>query len=107
MKKIPRLLAASVAALSLIATSLVWASPLGKVVICHATGSESNPYVKIVVSSNALSGHFNNNGSPVNGHEDDILMGETEHDGDEFTCPTGGGDGGGGGGCVVPAGLTG
>ena len=30
-----------------------------KIVVCHATGSESNPVVKITVSENALSGHAN------------------------------------------------
>lgn len=44
-----------------------------KVTICHATGSDSNPYVRIVVSQNAIQGHFENNGTPLAGHEDDIL----------------------------------
>jgi len=44
------------------------------VTICHATGSQSHPYNRIVTSSNAVSGHFFNNGTPKNGHEDDILL---------------------------------
>lgn len=56
-----------------------------KVSICHATGSESNPYVHITVSENALNG---------NGH--------ASHEGDMIPAPAagcpGGGYGGGGGG---------
>lgn len=29
----------------------------GKVTICHATGSETNPYVEITISVNALAAH--------------------------------------------------
>jgi hypothetical protein len=36
-----------------------------KVTICHATGSESNPYVKITVALEALKGHYQ--------HGDDII----------------------------------
>ena len=53
-----------------------------KVTICHATSSDTNPYVRIVVSENATSGHFENNGTPKAGHEDDILL-QGEKD-----CPT-------------------
>ena len=56
-----------------------------KVSICHATGSESNPYVHITVSENSLNG---------NGH--------ATHAGDLIPAPAGGcpggGYGGGGGG---------
>ncbi|MBT2596093.1 hypothetical protein [Arthrobacter sp. ISL-72] len=55
-----------------------------KVSICHATGSESNPYVQITVSENSLNG---------NGH--------ALHPGDLIPAPAagcpGGGHGGGGG----------
>lgn len=44
-----------------------------KVTICHATESETNPYVRIVVSKNAIGGHFDNQGNPLKGHEQDIL----------------------------------
>jgi uncharacterized surface protein with fasciclin (FAS1) repeats len=36
-----------------------------KITICHATGSEKNPYVKITISVNGLNGHEN--------HPDDII----------------------------------
>lgn len=44
-----------------------------KVLICHATGSETNPYVLIEVSENALKGHFKD------GHQEneDILNPES------------------------------
>ena len=46
----------------------------GVVTICHATESEENPWTKIVVSENAIGGHFENQGTPLNGHEDDLLF---------------------------------
>ena len=58
-----------------------------KVTICHFTSSETNPWNRIVTSPNAISGHFNNNGTPKAGHEDDLLYEE------EWTCPTYCGDG--------------
>ena len=45
-----------------------------KVTICHATSSEKKPYIRIVVSENAIGGHFDNPGSPKAGHEDDVLL---------------------------------
>lgn len=57
-----------------------------KVTICHATSSESNPWVRIVVSENAIGGHFENPGSPLAGHEDDVLLeGEQDCPVDEVT----------------------
>lgn len=57
-----------------------------KVTICHATGSSSNPYVTITVSSNGLNGH--------NRHSGDIVPSNS-------ACrqkpPKGGGGGGGNG----------
>lgn len=54
-----------------------------KVTICHAAGLDgTDHYVRIVVSDNAIFGHFENPGTPLAGHEDDILLqGEQE-------CPT-------------------
>ena len=50
-----------------------------KVTICHATSSETNPFVRIVVSENATGGHFDNPGTTKAGHENDILLqGEQE-----------------------------
>lgn len=54
-----------------------------KVTICHATSSETNPYVRIVIDVSGKNGHFDNNGTPESGHEDDILiLGEAD-------CPGG------------------
>lgn len=39
------------------APTLVSAAPSGKTTICHATGSEKNPYVRITVSNDALAAH--------------------------------------------------
>lgn len=54
-----------------------------KVTICHATESETNPYVRIVVDRHAIGGHFDNQGNPLVGHEQDLLL-EGEVD-----CPGG------------------
>lgn len=47
---------------------------MAKVTICHATSSASNPYVQIIVDQHAIAGHFDNNGTPISGHEDDLLF---------------------------------
>lgn len=44
------------------------------VTICHYQSSESNPYNQLEVSSNAIGGHFENNGTPKAGHETDLLL---------------------------------
>lgn len=49
-----------------------WA--VDQVTICHATSSDTNPWVRIVVDSHATAGHFDNNGTPLAGHEDDVLL---------------------------------
>lgn len=61
----------------------VFGSEQAKVTICHHTSSETNPWVRVVVSPNATSGHFENNGTPKAGHEGDVLL-----QGD-VPCPTG------------------
>lgn len=69
------------------------ADPEDKISICHATGSETNPYVEITISENGLKGH---NAQGV--HDGDIVpapyggcpSGDGGHDGDD-------GDGGDGG----------
>lgn len=54
--------------------AVVFAEPAPKVTICHATSSETNPWTRIVVSENAIGGHFDNPGTPKAGHEDDVLL---------------------------------
>lgn len=54
-----------------------------KVTICHATSSVTNPYTQIVVSENAIGGHFENPGTPKSGHELDLYFAY------ETTCPGG------------------
>jgi hypothetical protein len=62
-------------------TSTSFAAPPGiKAVICHATGSDGNPFVGIEVGiqdTGLLSnnGHLDANGTPLSGHEEDILLG--------------------------------
>jgi hypothetical protein len=51
-----------------------FATPKQKVTICHKTSSVTNPYEQIVVSENAIGGHFDNPGTPKAGHEDDLLF---------------------------------
>ena len=46
----------------------------GKITICHATGSEKNPYIEISVDANSLNGHGT--------HEGDIIPAPEEG------CPT-------------------
>jgi hypothetical protein len=47
-----------------------------KVTICHATSSDTNPYNEITVSDNAIGAHFDENGTPLAGHEKDLLLEE-------------------------------
>jgi hypothetical protein len=63
-----------------------------KVTICHAAGLEgTDKYVELTISENAVSGangnagHFDENGTPLAGHEQDYFG----------ACDGGGGGGGG------------
>ncbi len=77
----------------LASNSVSWAEPVTltfdqcqaqghKATICHATSSEVNPYNKIELACSALygrngnAGHFNENGTPLAGHEDDVFVDE-------------------------------
>src|SRR5206468_1896234 len=64
MKRI--LATAGILGLALVgSTAPALAGPADKITICHATGSESNPYTEITISENALKGH--------DGHQGDIV----------------------------------
>lgn len=58
----------------------VSASP-GKVTICHATGSASNPYVQITVNQNAVREGRGHNRDNHQGGEDIIPIGPSDPDG--------------------------
>ena len=58
--------------------------PEFKGVICHATGSGSNPFVGIVVGLGSATpppfsnnGHLDENGNPTSGHEEDFYLGSS------------------------------
>ncbi len=66
-------------------TGVASATAPSKVTICHATESGDGDmivYQKIVVSENAIDGHFDNPGTPKSGHEDDLYF-----LGDDVDCP--------------------
>jgi outer membrane biosynthesis protein TonB len=68
-------IAVLVAALFVLGTSAVIAKQ-DKVLVCHATSSEANPYVTLEVPANEggyPQGHYTENGTPKAGHEDDYL----------------------------------
>ena len=58
MKKV--FAAAGIAGLALLTISAVpaAATPDDKISICHATGSESNPYVEVTIDEHGLNGHY-------------------------------------------------
>ncbi len=60
--------------LTLLIAGVAYAAPAPKVTICHATSAADNPWTRIVVSENAIGGHFENPGTPKAGHEDDLLL---------------------------------
>ncbi|MCH8889254.1 DUF5011 domain-containing protein [Patescibacteria group bacterium] len=45
-----------------------------KITICHATGSDTNPWNTLHVSENSTGGHFDEQGTPEAGHESDLLL---------------------------------
>lgn len=51
-----------------------------RVDICHATGSETNPFVLITVDFNAEDGTFGNGVNDHSGHPDDVLPGDAVSD---------------------------
>ena len=59
-----------------------------KVTICHRTGSSTNPYVIITISTNALPAHVGDESTPAHHPAKD---GRTDHildDKHHSTCPT-------------------
>ena len=54
---------------------LVSAGDNEKVIICHMTGSETNPYVEITVSINALESHIDNHGDFILGPGEECSIG--------------------------------
>ncbi|MFA6572816.1 MAG: SdrD B-like domain-containing protein [Patescibacteria group bacterium] len=57
-----------------------------KYTLCHATGSDTNPWVRIHVPESALPAHLDGNGTPLAGHEDDVYLGLDNAD--LLQCPT-------------------
>ena len=53
-------------------------SETGKVTICHATGSMTNPFVVITVSENGLNGHGDHEGDIVNPAGECVAPGDVE-----------------------------
>ncbi|MFA6525457.1 MAG: NEW3 domain-containing protein, partial [Patescibacteria group bacterium] len=56
-----------------------------KYTICHATGSATNPWERINIAEPALSKHLDEHGTPLAGHEDDVLLGLDNAD--TLQCP--------------------
>ena len=77
-KKTTAILAGGLLLLGLATASAV-AAPAGKTTICHATGSESNPFVRITVSDNSLQAHED--------HGDEIPAPEEGCEGDDAPGP--------------------
>ncbi|MFA6392276.1 MAG: SdrD B-like domain-containing protein [Patescibacteria group bacterium] len=57
-----------------------------KYTICHATESTSNPWTRNNVAEPSLSAHLDEHGTPLAGHEGDVLLGIDNED--VLQCPT-------------------
>jgi hypothetical protein len=73
-------LAVAIAVLIGMNATPTFADPGTKAVICHATGSAGNPFVGIIVGIQddgllSNNGHLDANGSPLDGHEQDLYLG--------------------------------
>lgn len=69
-------IAVLVAMLFVLGTGVVLGTAQPKVILCHATSSETNPFVTLEVGWPAAygqAGHFYENGTPRAGHEQDYL----------------------------------
>jgi len=60
-----------VALIAVAGVAIANAAPPATVTICHANGKQG--MVRIVTNENAINGHFENQGTPKQGHEDDVL----------------------------------
>jgi hypothetical protein len=63
------------------------AAPDGKVLVCHGTASDTNPYVLVSVSENALAGHF---GEDPPGHGKNNYPDYVAREGERCDVPGGG-----------------
>lgn len=60
-----------------------------KITICHATSSAVNPYVTIHVDEHAENGHLDEHGTPLAGHEEDLVFaGVVACPGEQYISPT-------------------
>jgi hypothetical protein len=73
-------LAVAIVALLGVNATPSFAAPGTKAVICHATGSDGNPFGGIIVGIQddgllSNNGHLDANGTPLSGHEQDDYLG--------------------------------
>jgi len=60
-------------------TVVALADPKPKLFICHATGSDSNPFSAIAVPEDSgFEPHLDGSGNPLQGHEQDFLSATRE-----------------------------
>ena len=71
-------LAASSLLILLVITGPAGAQGVQKTAICHATSSAGNPYTFLELPPEPLSAHFDDNGTPLAGHEEDYFASEGE-----------------------------
>jgi len=82
MKNSIRYIEAAVVAVAFLAGAYaVSANPAkGHTAICHATSSEKNPYIYLVLPPAALGGHLDKNGTSLAGHEQDYFPADSDCD---------------------------
>jgi hypothetical protein len=71
-------LAVSALLIVLVVTGPTGAQGVQKTAICHATGSASNPFSFLELPPEPLDDHFDGNGNPLEGHENDRLASDSE-----------------------------
>jgi hypothetical protein len=93
LSMLTRTLAANTAACTLLMVLVLVASSFAqptKTAICHATGSAANPFTFLSLPPEPLSGHFDNSGTPLAGHEDDYFASDAEIAAGECFADSGG-----------------